>query len=183
MKLFEFGHMTRRLQHRFSEYRNDLYRVALSWCGDRMLADDLTQEALSRAIAKQAQLRDLEKLEHWLFRILNNCWREHLRRTHPTQDIEELVLSEEDTPETGLRKQQVIERVRAAIECLPLGQRQVVTLVDLQEFSYAEVAEILEIPAGTVMSRLSRARSTLRQQLLGMQGELNAERCHLRRVK
>jgi RNA polymerase sigma-70 factor (ECF subfamily) len=103
MKLFEFGHLTRRLHHRFSEHRNDLYRVALSWCGDPMLADDLAQETLSRAIAKQAQLKDVEKLEHWLFRILNNCWREHLRRTHPTQDIEELVLSEEHTPETGLR--------------------------------------------------------------------------------
>jgi RNA polymerase sigma-70 factor (ECF subfamily) len=77
----------------------------------------------------------------------------------------------------------VIERVRAAIECLPLGQRQVVALVDLQEFSYAEVADILEIPIGTVMNRLSRARGTLKQLLIGMQGELNAERCHLRRVK
>ena len=183
MKIFEFGRMTYGLSKALAAYRSSLYRVALSWCGDRMLADDLTQECLSRAIAKQHQLKDKNKLEHWLFRILNNCWREHLRRLHPVEDIEELVLSLDDTPELGLRKQQVIERVRAAINGLPLGQRQVVTLVDLQEFAYAEVAEILEIPVGTVMSRLSRARQALKERLLSMDGELNPERCHLRRVK
>jgi RNA polymerase sigma-70 factor (ECF subfamily) len=168
---------------RVAGYRASLYRVALSWCGDAMLADDLTQECLSRAIAKLHQLKDRDKLENWLFRILNNCWREHLRRLHPAEDIEALVLSQADTPELGLHKQQVIDRVRAAVNGLPLGQRQVVTLVDLQEFAYAEVADILEIPVGTVMSRLSRARQTLKQRLLGIQGELSPGRSHLRRVK
>jgi len=183
MRIFDFGHKTRGLGKQFADSRNRLYRVALSWCGDAMLADDLTQECLSRAIAKQHQLKDRDKLEHWLFRILNNCWREHLRRLHPAEDIEHLVLSLEDTPERGLRKQQLIERVRSAINGLPLGQRQVVTLVDLQEFAYAEVAEILQIPVGTVMSRLSRARQALKARLLNLDGELNPERCHLRRVK
>lgn len=183
MKLFDLGRTARQLRQRFGTYRNDLYRVALSWCGDSMLADDLVQEALTRALDKQHQLKDVAKLEHWLFRILNNCWLEHLRRLHPTQDVEELMLSSGHTPELGLRKQQVIDRVRAAIGRLPLGQRQVVTLVDLKGFSYAEVAEVLEVPVGTVMSRLSRARLALKEQLLSLQGDLNPERCHLRRVK
>jgi RNA polymerase sigma-70 factor (ECF subfamily) len=182
MKIFRLGR-TARLSHRFGEHRNDLYRMALSWCGDRMLADDLAQEALSRALAKQHQLRDELKLTHWLFRILNNCWREHLRRDHPTVEIEGLVLGSDHTPELGLRKQQVIDRVRSAISHLPLGQRQVITLVDLQGFTYAEVAEVLEIPAGTVMSRVSRARLALKEELLSLHGELNPERCHLRSVK
>ena len=183
MKIFDLGRTARQLRNRFGEYRNDLYRVALSWCGDGMLADDLTQEALTRALSNQHQLKDAGKLEHWLFRILNNCWREHLRRLHPTQDIEALVLITEQTPELGLRKQQVIDRVRAAIGRLPLGQRQVVTLVDLKGFTYAEVADVLEIPVGTVMSRLSRARMALKEQLLSLQGDLNPVSCHLRRVK
>ena len=183
MKIFDLGRSARQLRHRFGEHRNDLYRVALSWCGDRMLADDLAQEALTRALDKQHQLRDAEKLEHWLFRILNNCWREHLRRLHPTVDIEGLVLGSDHTPERGLRKQQVIDRVRSAIDRLPLGQRQVVTLVDLQGFSYAEVAEVLEIPIGTVMSRVCRARLALKAELISLHGELSPERCHLRSVK
>ena len=182
MKIFHIG-QTARQQTRFGAYRDDLYRVALSWCGDGMLADDLTQEALTRGLTKQHQLRDEAKLEHWLFRILNNCWREHLRRHHPMVDVEELVLSSTQTPELGLRKEQVIDRVRAAIDQLPLGQRQVVTLVDLRGFTYAEVAEILEIPPGTVMSRLSRARAMLKEQLLSFRGDLAPQRCHLRRVK
>lgn len=164
-------------------YRNDLYRVALSWSGDSMLADDITQDAMARALGNLHQLKDETKLKHWLFRILNNCWREHLRRLRPTVELDEFVLSSGNTPETGLRKQQVVARVRAAISTLPLGQRQVVTLVDLQGFSYSEVAEILEIPKGTVMSRLSRARLSLKDKLLTLQGELSPQRCHVRRVK
>ncbi len=183
MKIFSLGRSARALRRRFADYRNDLYRVALSWCGDRMLADDLAQEALTRALAKQHQLRDEVKLEHWLFRILNNCWREHLRRRHPTVDLEGLVLGSDQTPELGLRKQQVIDRVRSAIARLPLGQRQVITLVDLQGFSYAEVAEVLEIPVGTVMSRVSRARQSLKDDLISLHGDLHPERCHLRSVK
>lgn len=183
MKIFSLGRSGRALRQRFGEHRNDLYRVALSWCGDRMLADDLTQEALSRALAKLHQLQDEMKLEHWLFRILNNCWREHLRRLHPTVDIEGLVLGTDQTPELGLRRQQVIDRVRSAIGRLPLGQRQVITLVDLQGFAYGEVAEILEIPVGTVMSRVSRARAALKEELISLHGDLNPERCHLRSVK
>jgi RNA polymerase sigma-70 factor (ECF subfamily) len=183
MKIFNILRSSSQLQHRIGAYRNDLYRVALSWCTDAMLADDLAQEALARAIAKQDQLLDEAKLEHWLFRILSNCWKEHLRKRHPSVDVDDLVLVSEQTPELGLRKQQVTERVRAAVNRLPIGQRQVVTLVDLKGFAYAEVAEILELPVGTVMSRLSRARKALKAELLALQGELNPERCHLRRVK
>jgi len=65
-------------------------------------------------------------------------------------------------PEGYAERQEAVIRVRTAIAALPLGQRQVVTLVDLEEFSYAEVADIMAIPIGTVMSRLCRAREALR---------------------
>lgn len=69
-------------------------------------------------------------------------------------------------------------RVRAAVARLPVGQRQVLTLVDLEEFGYAEVGKILQIPIGTVMSRLHRARSALREDLLRIEAAAT-----LRRVK
>jgi RNA polymerase sigma-70 factor (ECF subfamily) len=69
------------------------------------------------------------------------------------------------TPEDERATAEIVARVRAAIARLPLGQRQVVTLVDLEELSYAEVALALGIPIGTVMSRLCRARATLRDTL------------------
>ena len=164
-------------------HRSSLYRVALSWTGDKMLADDITQDTMARALTKYHQLKDHSKLEHWLFRILNNCWREYLRQQRPTIELDDLILTSEDTTETGFRQQQVVGRVRTAIGTLPLGQRQVVTMVDLQGFSYSEVSEILEIPIGTVMSRLNRARNALKRELLSLQGGLSPRRCHIRRVK
>jgi RNA polymerase sigma-70 factor (ECF subfamily) len=97
-----------------------------------------------------------------------NCWRDHLRALRPMTDVD--ALDEEcfccdETPDAAYDRRETVNRVRAAVARLPVGQRQVVTLVDLEEFSYAEVAATLGIPIGTVMSRLCRARLALRDQL------------------
>jgi RNA polymerase sigma-70 factor (ECF subfamily) len=93
-------------------------------------------------------------------------------------------LGHDQTPESESGRLEVAVRVRAAIARLPEGQRQVVTLVDLEGFSYIEVAGILGIPIGTVMSRLCRARAALRDQLQEMlQPRTIAAGGHLRRVK
>ncbi|MGD2117981.1 MAG: sigma-70 family RNA polymerase sigma factor [Chromatiales bacterium] len=186
MSFFNLSGSRRQLRNRLQQQRASLYRVAMAWCGDAMLADDLAQESLTRALAKLHQLQDEARLEHWLFRILNNCWREHLRRSRPAVELDELddlVLVAGQSPESHMNRQQVIERVRLAVSRLPLGQRQVVTLVDLQSFSYKDVAEILEVPAGTVMSRLCRARKALKSDLLSFQMELGQHKNHLRSVK
>ena len=70
-----------------------------------------------------------------------------------------------ESPEEGYQQNQIIRRVRQAVGELPIGQREVITLVDLEECSYGEVATILDIPIGTVMSRLSRARYALKEKL------------------
>ena len=87
-------------------------------------------------------------------------------------DIEDANLVDDETPECLHHRQDVIEQVRHAVSRLSEGQRQVVTLVDLEGFSYTEVANILAIPVGTVMSRLSRARSALAEMLLPKRPEL-----------
>lgn len=154
---------------RLEQSQGRLHRLALSWCRNRALAEDLAQEALSKAIAKSGQLRDPEAMDSWLFGILANCLNDHYRRYKESLDIDEIEerhLVSEGTPEEEYQQSEMVLRVRRAIARLPIGQRQVVTLVDLEELSYMDVANILEIPVGTVMSRLCRARQALKEILL-----------------
>lgn len=174
------------LRQRLAQSRTALFRLAYLWCHDRALADDLTQEALAKAVAHADQLRDPARLRSWLYGILANCWRDHLRALRPTEDIdsiEEHCLAVDLTPEHAASQAQLALRVRAAIDRLPLGQREVLALVDLEECSYAEAAEILQIPIGTVMSRLCRARGNLRDSLALSLGMSRNAASALRRVK
>lgn len=162
-----------------------LYRIAYAWCHDAALADDLVQETLSRAWARRSQLRDEAALKAWLVAIMNHCWLDHLRGRRDFDDIsdwEDTIEAVTDTPEACCDREQVIACVREAVARLPLGQRQVLTLVDLEEFGYAEVAKILDIPVGTVMSRLSRARASLKSMLDAAMRQ-QAGQPKLRRVK
>lgn len=162
-----------------------LYRIAYAWCHDAALADDLVQETLSKAWVRRAQLRDEAALKSWMVAIMNHCWLDHLRKRRDFDDVEDwqdTLESAADTPEVSCNREQVIACVRAAVARLPLGQRQVLTLVDLEEFGYAEVAGILDIPVGTVMSRLSRARASLKG-LLDVAAQQPEARTRLRRVK
>jgi RNA polymerase sigma-70 factor (ECF subfamily) len=182
------------LRRRLEELRPRLYRLAYSWCHDTSLADDLAQEALIKALARSEQLRDAQALESWLFSILNNCWRDHLRARREFADIADIdaaIIDESPSPEQRYASRQTIQRVRQAIASLPIGQRQVITLVDIEECSYASVAAILDLPVGTVMSRLARARQALRKYFMHQQAEQTpqqtpqqtGQRAAIRRVK
>ena len=174
MALFSFFARPGALRDRIAERRAGLYRLALMWCHDPALADDLTQEAIAKALARSGQLRDADRLRPWLFGILVNCWRDHLRALRPAEDIdaiEEHWLATEESCEQTAGRAELAERVRAAVAQLPVGQRQVLALVDLEQCSYAEVAQTLAIPIGTVMSRLCRARAALRVLLADAQAE------------
>jgi len=166
MDILDFFLRTREAQRALHQARSRLYRVAYAWCHSAALADDLVQETLTKALQKSSQLRDPKARDAWLFTILANCYRDHFRRSRDMEDIDELELSLEATPETESSRAQIITKVRAAIGRLPQGQRQVVTLVDLEGFSYIEVAQILDVPIGTVMSRLCRARNAMKAILL-----------------
>lgn len=166
-------------------HRPVLYRIAYAWCHNAALADDLVQETLLKAWTRRAQLRDENALRAWLVSIMNHCWLDHLRRRRDFEDVEDwqdTLQSAADSPEDCCTREQVVAGVRAAVAQLPLGQRQVLTLVDLEDFGYAEVATILEIPVGTVMSRLSRARARLKILLEPAVGK-QSTRVSLRRVK
>ena len=174
---------TREARKNLEQQRARLYRVAFAWCRNAALADDLVQDTLTKAMRKAGQLRDQKAGEAWLFSILNNCFRDHFRRQRETEDIDNVTLLAESTPEIDRGRKESVERVRDAIATLSDGQRQVVTLVDLEGISYAEVAAILDIPTGTVMSRLCRARNSLRQVLLVDMQQDEQTTPRLRRVK
>lgn len=176
---------SKKLDKLFEQRRERLHRLAHSWCHDKMLADDLVQDTLGKALKYHHQLKDHEKLDAWLFRILHNTWMDHLRRYKPTTDLDDIDPLDDKTPESYLSDEQLASRVQQAVFKLPIPQRQVVTLVDLEGSSYAEVAEILELPIGTVMSRLNRARNKLKKSLLGMKKRDSkpAQVGYIRRVK
>ncbi len=166
-----------------AEYRGNLYRIAYSWSHNPALADDLVQETLAKALKNSGQLRDPKTIKAWLYRILSNCWRDHFRRSKDTVDVDDVILIEKTTPDSNHDRQQIIDRVRNAIACLPMGQRQVITLVDLEGCTYIEVAQIIDVPIGTVMSRLSRARKALKERLLEAEVEGCANVHRLRTVQ
>jgi RNA polymerase sigma-70 factor (ECF subfamily) len=156
---------TQEMKRRIAESRDRLFRVALVWCGDRMLADDLTQETMMLGIVNGHQLRDKDRLMPWLYSIMRNNWFRHMRRIKPQIELDEKLPCENGDPFCACQGTEMIDRVRRAVAALPEEQRQVISLVDLEELSYCEVAQILDIPIGTVMSRLNRARKNLLAKL------------------
>lgn len=174
------------LQDQLEQIRPRLYRLAYSWSHNAALADDLVQETLIKALKNVNQLRDPALLNSWLFSILANCSRDHFRQYKEMEDIEELEdyrYAQESTPEDEHFHAQIVLRVRGAVAKLPLGQRQVLTLVDLEELSYIEVASILDIPIGTVMSRLCRARLAMKTLLKELAPQQSTQPGQIRRVK
>ena len=155
--------------------RERLYRMAYAWTHDPYLADDLVQQTLYKALNNQKQLRDVAAADAWLFRILANCLTDYRRARREVLLGDDQVRVENVTPETQTQEQQLVDKVRSAVSQLPLTQCQVVSLVDLEGFTYASVAETLDIPVGTVMSRLCRGRAALRKSLLDAREQLATE--------
>ncbi len=177
---------TNDFQKQLELIRPRLYRLAYSWSHNAALADDLVQETLIKALKNSNQLRDPALMNSWLFSILTNCWRDHFRKHQDMDDIEELEdfrYAHDNTPDIAHSQSQIISRVRNAIAQLPLGQRQVLTLVDLGELSYIEVAASLDIPIGTVMSRLCRARTSMKELLKELAPQQSARVTQIRSVK
>jgi RNA polymerase sigma-70 factor (ECF subfamily) len=170
------------LKGEFALRRNKLYRIAYSWCHDPHLADDLVQDTMYKALRSVDSLRDKSTIDTWLYRILYHCWQDYLRTSGRHVEFVEVQDDKQLDQADSYQQKQIVDRVRASIEQLPLPLREVVTLSDFAGFTYAQIAEITEVPVGTVMSRLFRARQGLKQQLLDFGAEDMPE-LKLRRVK
>lgn len=152
-----------------------LFGFALALSRDRATAEDLVQDTYLRALGARRKAPPEENLRGWLFTILHNTWRNERRRRRPealdaTPDAAERLPAAGEGPADSLDRKETRDRLRSAIEALPGPFREVVLLRCVEEFSYQQVAEIVGCPAGTVMSRLARARALLRGSLVGLRG-------------
>ncbi|MBA8840475.1 sigma-70 family RNA polymerase sigma factor [Ochrobactrum sp. RH2CCR150] len=140
-----------------------LRRYARALTHDIDRADDLVQDCLERAIRKSSLWKPSGPLRAWLFRILVNLWRNELRHRRRAPDSAPLssVMVEPQVPSASPSRLAFAETARA-IQTLPSEQREALLLVAVEGMSYTEAASVLEVPLGTLMSRLGRARATLR---------------------
>ena len=146
--------------------------------GDVETADDLVQDCLERALGRLDYWKRGTDLRAWLFTIMHNLHVNHIRKQRPMLSTENLDESEQSLCAlTKAEHSAELEELERAIDKLPDSHRQVLILVALEGLRYREAANILNIPEGTVMSRLSRARQQLRDRLH------DAESNRLRRVK
>jgi RNA polymerase sigma-70 factor (ECF subfamily) len=161
-----------------------LRRLARGLTGNPDAADDLVQAACERAFAARAQYQPDTRLDAWMFRILRNQWidthRRQAARGGHHEDVAELVdLAGSDGRDIA-ESRLMLAKAEAALARLPPEQREVVVLVSVEQLGYREAAELLDIPIGTVMSRLSRARRALARALgmdaLGMEESKTSDR-------
>jgi RNA polymerase sigma-70 factor (ECF subfamily) len=146
---------------------NDIFRTASRIIGDRGAAEDVTQDVFLRAWKSFDRFTPGTNCRAWLFKILFHCVSHHRRRwfrirlLKESEEFLEASLTYEPPVATGLTDQDIL----AALDRIPPDFRAVVLLVDVEEFAYKEAADILSVPIGTVMSRLSRGRKLLRDLL------------------
>lgn len=145
----------------FLDHLPRLRRYARALTGDRYAADDLVQDTLERGWAKLSLWRRGSRLDAWLLAIMHNLFIDHYRRrSPPTENLDALCVELVTSP----RQSDALEvrDLQAALAQLPREQLAVLLLIALEDYSYAETARLLDIPLGTVMSRLARAREKLR---------------------
>ncbi len=143
-----------------------LRRYARALVGDRAGADDLVQDTMERGWARLASWQGGSDMRAWLFSIMHNVRIDQVRRPPiPTESLNEetSMPSAPGSPSSGLE----LRDMETALRQLPDEQREILLLVALEEMSYGDVAHALQIPLGTVMSRLSRAREKLRANMEG----------------
>lgn len=141
-----------------------LRRYARALTQDKERADDLVQDALERALTKVELWKRGTDLRAWLFTVLHNVYINNLKKHHRGGEHVpfEVTMAHEGYADTQLVEVELKECL-AAMDRLPLEQREVMILVALEEMSYAQVADVVGAPIGTVMSRLSRARHNIRK--------------------
>lgn len=145
---------------------NDLFRTARRVLRDRAQAEDIVQEAYFQAWKSFHRFEPGTNCRAWLFRILFHVIHHHRRKWLKFAWVTDIAGSENAfVYEPPVAQQLTDEEVLEAIDRLPQQYREVVLLADVEEFSYREIAEVLRIPAGTVMSRLNRGRKLLRRSL------------------
>lgn len=130
-------------------------------------ADDLVQAACERALARQHQFQEGTRFDSWMFRIVQTIWIDHVRSREVRKEDGDVAGERlgSDEPVRRVEARLALDEVRRAVERLPPDQRTALLLVTVEGLTYKEAAEVAQVPVGTIMSRLARARIALQQQL------------------
>ena len=158
---------TERFEIEAMPHLNDIFRTATRILGDRARAEDVSQEVYLQAWKSFHRFESGTNCRAWLFKILFHCVNHHRRKwfrfpqLKETAEFLEANLTAADPIPEHLTDQDIL----SALDRIPADFRAVILMVDVEEFAYKDAAEILAIPIGTIMSRLSRGRKLLREQL------------------
>lgn len=144
-----------------------LRRFARGMTGSASAADDLVQAACERALSRSHQFQEGTRFDSWMFRIMQTIWIDQLRaRAIRKEDEEDAAASiGTDTPARQIEARIRLGEVRAALDTIPAEQRAALLLVTVEGLSYKEAAQVAQVPVGTIMSRLARARVALEERL------------------
>ena len=143
-------------------YQGDVWRLCFHLLGNSAMADDVTQDAFVRAFRFLHRYRGDSKFSTWLFSIARNCALDEVRRNQRRRKVTDII---EAQPERAPVRTELGIEVREAVTSLPLELREPLVMIDILGQSYAEVAETMGIPVGTVKSRVHRARDTVARVL------------------
>jgi RNA polymerase sigma-70 factor (ECF subfamily) len=174
---------SQKMVHRLvEEHYTTLYRYAYRLSGSSVDAEDLTQEAFCKAQVNLSQLRDISRAKPWLFSILRNAYL-HRVRTEKTQNTVSLDgIPDVAEPLPDPLPEVDPEQLQEALHALPETYRTPIILYYFEDFTYRDIAEQMDLPLGTVMSRLARAKAFLRARLVPSNGELTGHDSQIRRA-
>lgn len=149
------------------EYLGSLFQLAYMRCGNKELAEDLVQDTCIKAYQSYiSKNEEILNVKSWLFRILINTHIDYTRKKQfNTVEIEDFDFTDNKSPSTNLENNVFFEDLKFALKELDKDQRVIIYLSDINEYSYKEISELLNVPLGTVMSRLHRARHSVRKSL------------------
>jgi RNA polymerase sigma-70 factor, ECF subfamily len=155
-----------------TRHQQGIVSLTYRMCGDLRVAEDAAQEAFVRVWQNLNSYKPQYAFRSWLYRIAANAALDSLRRERPTTELDSLSLADFGaSPEQSAEQNQRAAHVRRAIAGLSEPLRLVLILREYQELSYQEIADALDVPTGTVMSRLNAARVQLRQELFVLSEE------------
>jgi RNA polymerase sigma-70 factor, ECF subfamily len=162
---------------------DSLYNLAHWLTGDRVDAEDLVQETYAKALKGFKSFQEGTNLRAWMFRILRNTFLTSrsglmMRNTSALEDEAEeaeILAAHHITPESVLLRSEDQQLVLDALAALPVHYREILLLCEVEELSYREIADVLALPIGTVMSRLSRARNSLRHRVVEISSPMRSQ--------
>lgn len=152
----------------------ELRAYAVAICSSRDDAEDLVQDAIERALRAEGRPRVLDELRPWMFRVIRNLHYDELRKRRVRREY--LAAEKRLSDEAGSSDTARDVLIRIAFEKLPPDTREVLCLVDIMGLKYVEAAKVMDVPTGTVMSRISRARKALMAAVSGQDAGGKQER-------